>query len=1776
MPVGDESLPWRQKRKQTISTAQYVEQKEKIQEITTQQQAQPWTQEKVTLKKTIRDKKEVKKEKLEEVALKPTKPKEKDIQRSELEKVDLRHVTDEKEVTERVSKPQLSVDKVQHLEDATMLTVDEIEKTKSQQQATVKDWRKKRVDAQQKDTDSELLKQRQLEDSTTLHIDEVSREVVEKQLESRDWRKPKKKVEPQPEQTTDEQGVPWAKKQLKLRETSKERKEIIKEKQTIEQSLIKQQHLEDTNFIRVDERETQSAEEHGVVKDWRKPRKASVKTEEKVKPEDAVVKPDDASKPVYQAAPVEEPIPWNKQEIKLKSVTKTQKEIVKESIEDVQLKPVEKYTKPTPAVQQPTVDSTVITETKEAESVIKDWRNVRKSTQKPEQQSTTPQKHVEDTTLLTIEQRENEDVQDSLTAKDWRKPRKPSEKIEQPRQQQPQVEDTIIEEVKEVQTTDWRKSRKPTDKPQKPIQKEEAVPWNKQDIKLKSTVRDKKEISTEKLEEVQLKPIKKLEKERVEEKKEIEDSTTIDIKKKETEEKQKTKDWRKPRQPADKPVQSVAVEQKQIEDTTSLHIDEIKEQVVVVDEKIAVVQKQSRKPSAKQEQIVKVEKQQLEDTTLLRIDEAKQEDMVDQPAVKDWRKPRKTSAGPKQPSDQTQIEDQKPVQETKPEEVSTVDLKKMRKPTDQPQQAISKQEPIPWNKQEIKLKSTVKSKKETVTEKIEEMQLKPVKKDEKETTLEQEQVITYDKEEQPKDSEKPQKLSDKPLQKSKAAHKEIKATTILRTDEISKEEVVDQTTVKDWRKPRKQTDITKQTNKLEQAVAEDTTIIHIDEKEKLAVEEQVTAKDWRKPRKPIDKPEEVTKVEQKDIADTSILHTDEKVVDQTTVKDWRKSRKPTDQTKQPASETEEQIPWNKQEIKLKTTVKPKQEETGQTPLKPAEELKKEQLRTEEISKQTAADVEKPKGAATEKSQPIIVEKEIKEETPIKDWRKPRKQSQKPTDKNLKETEVTEAEQSQKSISKVKAPQEKEEEIPWNKQDIKLKPTIKNKKEQETEKIEEVPLKPVEKPEKETLHEQQQVVDKSEQAIDKPDKSTKEKKKHIEDTVLISIDETKKEEVKDQPTTKDWRKPRKPREEAAQPTDKKQDLIPTKVDDEQPVVTDESITKKDTEIKSWRRPRTTDSKKPETEATEPLVASEVQPKQVSEKPKVQEKPKVTKEKEKAVKPDAEDIKLEIKPEDAQVPTETKEDVPWTQQKIQLKRTVRDKKVTQKEGIEEVVLKPVQFKKPETEQIDSKPEESTIDKAEVVTEEETTTTVSRKKKTKRQPQEQPETVILQETVTEVEDTVVLKVDEQPQTEKTTISDDTKPEVLSKDIKQQVAPWRQKKVERQETEELEKVQLKPVQKTKKADEKEKREDVILKSVTQKEEKKEAVTVKPSPKDIVKEEISESLSSEEILPLEQSSKLAQEKESVPEQQVSSAPWRRQRKPEAEKVSDEKPALKIGKGKIPEEKENVEKVTLKPIPQKTKDVEDKQAKPETELVPVKLEDTEKDHDIPKQFTKKEVLKLTKPEADSEKEETFPDAKPTDEVEEETVPLQEMKVDIKSKKTVKKQRKPDYYDDDRPLPELEIISQKRPVQETEKAPEEEVKESKKVQEETMITKTQKKRQIQKAKPKPPKFVQRLEPVAAEKNKPTRLICKVEGSPFPEVAWYKNETLLQPSERVTVTVTEDIITLEFASVQPQDVAIYSCKAINPAGVATSTANLVILGTDFMLCDFFLCKCVLFAV
>jgi Immunoglobulin I-set domain len=92
--------------------------------------------------------------------------------------------------------------------------------------------------------------------------------------------------------------------------------------------------------------------------------------------------------------------------------------------------------------------------------------------------------------------------------------------------------------------------------------------------------------------------------------------------------------------------------------------------------------------------------------------------------------------------------------------------------------------------------------------------------------------------------------------------------------------------------------------------------------------------------------------------------------------------------------------------------------------------------------------------------------------------------------------------------------------------------------------------------------------------------------------------------------------------------------------------------------------------------------------------------------------------------------------------------------------------------------------------------------------------------------------------------------------------------------------------------------------------------------------------------------------------------------------------------------------------------------------------------------------------------------------------------------------------------------------------------------------------------KPPKFIQKLQPIITQPEQPVVLKGEVDGNPFPDIKWFFNETELSNSERYEMTAEKHNVSLIIKHVKPTDIGIYTCQAINPGGVATSRTNVIV--------------------
>ncbi|XP_060064415.1 titin-like, partial [Ylistrum balloti] len=93
---------------------------------------------------------------------------------------------------------------------------------------------------------------------------------------------------------------------------------------------------------------------------------------------------------------------------------------------------------------------------------------------------------------------------------------------------------------------------------------------------------------------------------------------------------------------------------------------------------------------------------------------------------------------------------------------------------------------------------------------------------------------------------------------------------------------------------------------------------------------------------------------------------------------------------------------------------------------------------------------------------------------------------------------------------------------------------------------------------------------------------------------------------------------------------------------------------------------------------------------------------------------------------------------------------------------------------------------------------------------------------------------------------------------------------------------------------------------------------------------------------------------------------------------------------------------------------------------------------------------------------------------------------------------------------------------------------------------------------PPEFVELLEPQMIPDGEEVTMTCRVEGTPFPTVTWYRERQEIIPSAdfKITTDDTTGVCTLYIPEVFPEDAGEYACRAVNPFGEAVTTATLLV--------------------
>ncbi len=92
----------------------------------------------------------------------------------------------------------------------------------------------------------------------------------------------------------------------------------------------------------------------------------------------------------------------------------------------------------------------------------------------------------------------------------------------------------------------------------------------------------------------------------------------------------------------------------------------------------------------------------------------------------------------------------------------------------------------------------------------------------------------------------------------------------------------------------------------------------------------------------------------------------------------------------------------------------------------------------------------------------------------------------------------------------------------------------------------------------------------------------------------------------------------------------------------------------------------------------------------------------------------------------------------------------------------------------------------------------------------------------------------------------------------------------------------------------------------------------------------------------------------------------------------------------------------------------------------------------------------------------------------------------------------------------------------------------------------------------PKFTIPVKPSSVKTGDLAVFECKVEGQPKPELYWFCGNRKIRSSRFVKISKEDDRSTLTIKNVMPYDSGKYTVRAINRAGVKSSSATLTVKG------------------
>ena len=95
------------------------------------------------------------------------------------------------------------------------------------------------------------------------------------------------------------------------------------------------------------------------------------------------------------------------------------------------------------------------------------------------------------------------------------------------------------------------------------------------------------------------------------------------------------------------------------------------------------------------------------------------------------------------------------------------------------------------------------------------------------------------------------------------------------------------------------------------------------------------------------------------------------------------------------------------------------------------------------------------------------------------------------------------------------------------------------------------------------------------------------------------------------------------------------------------------------------------------------------------------------------------------------------------------------------------------------------------------------------------------------------------------------------------------------------------------------------------------------------------------------------------------------------------------------------------------------------------------------------------------------------------------------------------------------------------------------------------------KPQAPRFTEKLQPQHTPDGYTIQFECKVEGTPRPQITWFRQTQIILPSQDFQMYYDDDnVATLIIRDVFPEDAGTFTCVAKNTAGFASSTTELIV--------------------